>query len=229
MGVKEGLITLLAGSPGQLYTRIHHLNGSLDKPWLLLFLFFPLSIISSIWFFMDWVDEGQGSDPVDEWMYILPISSVIFTYIFYNLCDTSDFISTPLILIFNIVTFAASRIIRKSKDCPNKDNLSYGRSVSVGIIASIVALAINIASSFLSYVPYIGIIFSLWGMVGMIPGLDVGLLCSLINLYLNMEANSFDSQKDEMCNEQVSVFTWENLIIFSVAIFISIAINFIPF
>ena len=43
MGVKEGLITLLAGSPGQLYTRIHHLNGSLDKPWLLLFLFFPLS------------------------------------------------------------------------------------------------------------------------------------------------------------------------------------------
>lgn len=229
MGVKEGLITLLLGTPGQLYTRIQHLNGSLDKPWLLLFLFFPLSIVSSIWFFAGWVDEGQGSDPVDEWMYILPISSVIFTFIFYNLCDTSDMISTPLILIFNIVTFAASRVMRKSKDCPNKENLSYGRSVSVGIIASIIALATNLLSTFLSYIPFIGIFFRLWGIVGIIPGLDVGLLCSVINLYLNMEANSFDDKKNEMCNEQVSIFRYQTLIHFIIAMVFAVIVNFIPF
>ena len=229
MGVKEGLITLLAGSHGQLYSRIHHYNGSLDKPWLLLFLFFPLSIVSSIWFFMDWIEPGEGSDPVDEWMYILPVSSVIFSFIFWNLCDTSDFISTPLILIFQIVTFAASRIIRKTKDCADTENLSYGRSVHVGIISSLVAIAINIGTMILSFVPFIGLIFMAWGFVGYIPGLDIGILSALINIYLNMEANSFKSKQKEMCKEQKSIFHWETWVLLTVAMVISIAINLLPF
>lgn len=229
MGVKEGLLTLFLGAPGQLYTRIEDLNGSLDKPWLLLFFVPPLSIVSSIWFFLDWVEKGQGGDPVDEFLFILPFSSIIFSYIFYNLCDTSDFISTPLILIFNIMTFAAARIIRKSKDCPNKDNLSYGRAFHTGIMASTTAMLANLSTTFLSFIPFIGIAFSLWGFLGYIPGLDVGLLCAIINIFLNMELNTFNTKKDEFCNQDKKIFSLDTLWRISLAIFLSIAISFIPF
>lgn len=228
MGVVPGLLTLFLGSPGQLFARIKYLNGSLDRPWLLLFLAPPLSIISSIWFFLDWVEEGKGADPVDDFMYVLPICSILFSIIFYNLCDTEDYISTPLIVFFNIIAFAAARVYRKMEDCPDSAERSFGSAVQKGISSSGTALLVNTIIGFLSFVPYIGIIATVWGFLGYIPGLDVGIICALINLYLNMSANSSDESFNEMCNNNESIFTMGTLIRFIAVCIASIAIGFIP-
>ena len=50
----NGLISAL-GLPGQFYVRINNLNGSLDKSWLMLFCILPISLISSVCFYIDWV------------------------------------------------------------------------------------------------------------------------------------------------------------------------------
>lgn len=228
MGVVPGLLTLFLGSPGQLYARISHLNGSLDKPWLLFFLAPPLSIISSIWFFLDWVEEGKGADPVDDFMFALPITSVLFSFIFYNLCDAEDYVSTPLIVLFNIMTFAAARVYRKMEDCPDNAERSFGSAVQKGITASTIALIANVAMGFMSFIPYIGIIFTAWGFLGYIPGLDVGILCALINLYMNMDANSSDESFNEMCNDKESIMTWGTGLRFMIACIIAIVVGFIP-
>jgi len=228
MGLVPGLLTLFLGSPGQLFARIKYLNGSLDKPWLLFFLFPPLSIIASIWFFLDWVDEGKGADPVDDFMYILPITSVLFSLIFYNLCDAEDYISTPLIVFFNIITFAAARVYRKMEDCPDNTERSFGSAVQKGITASTISLISNTVIGFLSFVPYIGIVASAWGMLGFVPGLDIGIMCAIINLYMNMDANSSDESFNEMCNSTDAVLTWGTGLRFMIACIIAIVIGFIP-
>jgi hypothetical protein len=228
MGLIPGLLTLFLGSPGQLAARIKYLNGSLDKPWLLLFLLPPLSIISSIWFFFDWVEEGKGSDPVDDFMYALPITSVIFTFIFYNLCDASDFISTPLVVLFNIMMFAVARVYRKMEDCSDNSERNFGSAVQKGITSAILSQIINVVIGFMGYLPYIGIVFKLWDVIGIVPGLDVGILCAIINLYLNMEVNSNDESFNKMCNNKQSILTLGTASRFAIASVISIALSFIP-
>jgi len=228
MGLTPGLLTLFLGAPGQLAARINYLNGSLDKPWLLLFFVPPLSIISSIWFFFDWVEEGKGSDPVDDFMYALPITSIIFSFIFYNLCDTSDFISTPLIVFFNILMFSIARVYRKMEECPDSAERNFGSAVHKGIAAASTSQIINIVMGFMGFIPFIGIIFKLWDIIGIIPGFGIGILCAVINLYLNMQANSSDENFNEMCNNTESIMTLGTLWRFLAACGIAIILSFSP-
>ena len=154
--------------------------------------------------------------------------SLCCSYIFWNLCDTEDYISTPLIVLFNIMTFAAARVYRKMEDCPDSSERSFGSAVQKGITAAIISLIANTVMGFMGYLPYIGIIFKVWSMLGFIPGLDIGILCAVINLYLNMDANSSDESFNEMCNNTESVLTWGTGLRFMIACIIAIVISFIP-
>lgn len=229
MNVKSGLLTLFLGAIGEMYTRVNDLNGSLDKPWLLLFFVFPLSIVSSIWHFMGWVEPGEGSDPMDAFVYILPISSIMFCFIFWNLCDINDTISTPLILFFGIITFAAARIFRKANDCKEyKEEITFGTAIGKGIDAAIISTIVAPVIGYLSYIPKLGILFMPWSWLGYISGLDVGILAGLIHLFMNMEANTWKSEKEEMCKKVVPIFSIANLIRVLVGIFLAILIGYIP-
>ena len=229
MGVKSGLLTLFLGAIGEMYTRVNDLNGSLDKPWLLLFFVFPLSIVSSIWHFMGWVEKGEGSDPMDAFVYILPVASMMFCYIFWNLCDVSDMVSTPLILFFGIITFAAARIFRKANDCKEyKEEITFGTAIGRGIDSAIISTIVAPIIGYLSYLPFIGILFTPWSMLGYVPGLDVGILAGLIHLFMNMEANTWKSEKEEMCKKTVPIFSWINLIRILVGMVLAMGVGAIP-
>jgi len=78
--------------PVQIYQRIFNMNGSLDKPCLLLFQLPILSVVPAIMMATGNVESGNGGKPYDIWMYFPPalyILGMIFT-LMYNKNATAE-------------------------------------------------------------------------------------------------------------------------------------------
>jgi len=73
--------------PVQLYQRIFNMNGSLDKPWLLMFQLPLLSVVPAIMMASGNVANGKGGKPYDIWMYFPPafyIIGMVFTLMYHK-------------------------------------------------------------------------------------------------------------------------------------------------
>ncbi len=73
------LLNLFGFGIGQLIVRINTLDGSLDKPWLLLppFWIFPLSIVPTVYIYLDKITKGKGGSPIDMSLYIIILGMII--------------------------------------------------------------------------------------------------------------------------------------------------------
>lgn len=58
--------------PIQLIMRIFYMKGSLDRPWLLLFMFPLLSVVPAVMMALGMVEDGKGGTPYDNYMMIPP-------------------------------------------------------------------------------------------------------------------------------------------------------------
>ena len=177
---------------------------------------------------MDWVKPGKGADPVDKFLFLLPLCSIIITFIFNNLCDVEDYFTVPLITFFNIIAFAAARIFRKMGECPESSNKSFGHAIQSGITSSIKSQIINVVFGFAGYIPYIGMIFLWWDLIGMVPGLDIGIIMGFMHLLLNMEGNDDPSEFEKMCNSNSDIMSFSTLWRFLLANGTAFAINLMP-
>ena len=114
-----------------------------------------------------------------------------------------------------------------TKVCKNVQDLTYGRAVQYGIISSGAAVLSSAIIALLGFIPIIGIPFKLLAMIDdFIPGFNIGLLCSVIHLILNMEANTYKSKENEFCTDKKDIFHWETLVWFFAAIIVSIMSSF---
>jgi hypothetical protein len=70
------LFTIVIPFIGQIIGRIIYLNGSLDKPWLLLFGIPPLTLIPALFMIFGLIKKGKGGKPWDYYI-LIPIIIMI--------------------------------------------------------------------------------------------------------------------------------------------------------
>jgi hypothetical protein len=152
---------------GQLWARVFLLNGSLDKKWLFLPMFFmpPFTLIPMIMMKMGKVEKGKGSVPYDYLMFIPIILHLLMTYFVNNYLEENyDYENLPKILYILLVYGATVSILmyRISKDCNFKMS-----NIGKNVMDSIRIMAITELLPFsLQYIP---IISKFYNAITMIP------------------------------------------------------------
>jgi hypothetical protein len=192
---------IFMGVFAQLYMRIFVLDGSLDKPWLLLFGIPPLSIVPALMMYFGAVAPGQGGKPYDMYMW-LPTGLTFLAPIVTNMLDNydvSDIIQTIIETIIPLLGGIFAFFLRdynncneKLKDKPKQTNNLFYKSFSNAVIAYSVASFIETAASF---IPIVGQIFSVISMIPIIgpimSGLFYVIVYIVINMYNNMDAYDY--------------------------------------
>lgn len=187
----------------QIYFRLIKLNGSLDKPWLLLpfFLIFPLSILPTFMIHYGMLKNGNGGPVYDNFMYIPVIFYVLFNIFLENLDSDFDMI------IRLAGVFAVSIIpyyLRESRNCKEIGMNQIANILSNSALVLGVSFMSLGAMQIASLLPIIGSAFSLLGLLREIPILGEGLIFALWYLPAYMFINVFNSVNglDKYCKRQ---------------------------
>jgi len=189
------MLIMLLGPLGQLIVRFTNYAGSFDKWWLLFFSFPPASIfpailmafkIPKIWTIKDGpLNEGYPITDFFSFPGILA-NTLVISNIVSVVCDTSDFLTPLIILLYNMLFLMVSRMFRFLNVCPKDSNkgllASYLESGSMIIISSILQTLLLL----MKFAPYIGMVFkSLNRVLFLIPGLIDGLFISMSYVIIN--------------------------------------------
>ena len=175
----------------QLYLRIIKLNGSLDKPWLLmpLFLMFPLSLIPTLMIHWNYLKKGAGTPVYDKWMYI----PIIF-YVLYNIF--LEYLDSDFDMLFRLcglfISILIPYFIRESNNCKELKLNQYANILSnSALVLGISYMCLPIVE-ILGYVPIVGLFFSLLGMIRDIPMIGETLLWSIFYIPTYIIINMFN-------------------------------------
>jgi len=147
---------------GQLWARIFHFKGSLDKSWLLfpLFLFPPLSFLPMVLLKFNFIKDGQGTNPIDYAMILPILVKFIIPFILPYIIDEDDN-ETLFSIISNtlqILSIVVAMVIRRQLNCQNITFNSIGKSSIDSITAWGFA---NFVPFLVSWLPFIGIFTTL--------------------------------------------------------------------
>lgn len=111
---------------GQLFARIFYLDGSLDKWWLLIPIFYspPFSLAPMIMILLGLVKKGKGGKPYDSYIYIPMILVTLKQLIsFTSIGDNKAFkIISGLLIVGSLVIILLNKqknIIDKNKEKRN--------------------------------------------------------------------------------------------------------------
>lgn len=211
---------------GQLWARVFWMNGSLDKPWLLLpfFWFPPLGLIAGFMFWMGWVQKGQGGKPpYDTWMLIPIISKFIlgmFITMIANMGSSLDrdsdsdddddqsgggLMTSLVIVIIQLFMNAIPHFIRLYQLCDNNNSSNYfklfTKSFTDGTIENGVA---SIAPIILKFVPFIGIFFRIMSKIPILGGMMSQLIWSLVYAGCYVIINMLNERNvQQLCNTEL--------------------------
>lgn len=153
---------------GQLYARIFNFKGSLDKWWLMfpIALFPPISFLTLVLMKFGYINDGNGSDPVDK-MILLPIIAKFFIpFIMPYLIDVDDTILTLIVsFIFKLLLVMTCNLYRRYDNCKDITFNSIGKAGIDSVISTSVGDVLPIA---LSYIPIVGFVYSVMSIVPII-------------------------------------------------------------
>ena len=151
-----GLIPL-----GQLWARIFKLNGSLDHKWSMLpfFMVPPLQFIPIFMMKFGMFKKGKGGKPYD-WSMIIPIIAKFFISIFVEKFDFPMWVIVDVIM--NFVSIAIPYFMRTNKLCKKLNKVNVINTITQ---TAITQAAVNLFTFLISFVPIIGIMFSLVEMI----------------------------------------------------------------
>ena len=178
----------------QIYFRLFKLNGTLDKPWLLLpfFLIFPFSILPTAFIQFGWIKKGEGGPVWDNWMFL----PVIF-YVLYNMF--LEYLESDYDILFRLcglfVSILVPYFIRESKNCQK-----LGMNQIANILSN-TALVLGISYTCLpiisigSYLPIIGTVFSIISLLRSIPIIGEALIWGMWFIPTYMFVNIFNKVK----------------------------------
>lgn len=212
---KVSLLSFFLGSIGQLIGRIFYMNGSLDKIWLMLFALPPITIIPSIWFFMDWVEKGAGGSVFNMFTYIIPVISIVLTSILsYAGANVTEWSAASIaILISNVVTYTIARFMQYQETCKIQKKELYDKNYPAQyIIKSIVYSLVTFSSIFIAgkaIIPILRKIPPTRMMLGLIdtgeyylPGLSMGTTLLLFHTINQMYGNT-PGYQDVLCKNML--------------------------
>lgn len=203
--VYAGILTLLTGSIGDIISRITWYNCSVSNIWTLLFAMPPLSIVTSIMYFLNKIEPGTEScsSSFDMFLVILPITIIVVAYLLgYVMDESSDVLLYIIQLIISFVIFTAIRYYKNIQICnktyPNlpakheqyiKDALM---KAGIGVGA---AAFISIIAPYLSHIPIVGAAFKMIDYMGYIDGLQLAVVLTIFDVLYNLYGNLPNSQQ----------------------------------
>lgn len=204
---KAAGLTFLLGSPGQLLSRIRWYKCSINKPWLFLFIMPPFSIVPAIMFLLGKVEPSkvECKDSLDKiglimGGVILLIGLILDHVLSLNMNDVSGLIalySISFILIFLVRWYKTYDICKiqynalKEEEKKTKKMRAIQHYIKANNVISVIGLVIfvlilSIVSRELSFVPFIGLIFSVWNTIGHFPGLQLAITSVLYHYIKNI-------------------------------------------
>ena len=160
---------------GQLWGRIFWLDGSLDKLWLMIPIFWmlPLSIIPALLMYFGYIKKGKGGKPYDVFMWIPIVAKFILALLvplllglFYDEDDEpSDTVLFLTTFILQLILGMIPNLKRASELCQELSFNSFGKAFVDSTIANATG---ELFPFILGWLPFIGIGMSIIGMIPII-------------------------------------------------------------
>jgi hypothetical protein len=182
---------------GQLYARIVKFNGSLDNIWLLfpLFTIPPFQFISTIMMKFGMFKNGKGGKPYDQYMLLPIIVKIILSYVLESFDLTLYLIIDVCVSILAILIPSYLRTPSLCKEY-NKNNIinTFVQGITVEATSNIFSIAIE-------FIPYIGMVISMFELIPVI-GSSIPWILSYSTGYLVMNmVNANDSNSYCLTNK----------------------------
>lgn len=157
--ITKAILTVLIPF-SQLFIRIFTLDGSLDKAWLLIPIFYvlPLSLVPGYFMWRDKIKPGQGGKPID-WYMIIPIVTNLIMKFITTTFSMNKILAFVLKLIVPMLSAIIAYYIRDSINCKKREQktVPFMKTVFNGItVQSISGLSNFILQIVLPFIPFIG-------------------------------------------------------------------------
>jgi hypothetical protein len=153
-----GSLLTLSGTPGQILTRIIYLNNSNDKLWLLLFPYFPYSLLPTVFYICGMIQPGTDTNPIYDTNAIIGMICIfLLALIIYKICSKPDYshihkyigIIVHLLIICIIAYVYYNRFSTNCKNINNSGYLSIMHSLVIAPVCLILSrYAINVITNF---------------------------------------------------------------------------------
>ena len=174
-----GFMMLFILPLGQLWARVFWMNGSLDKPWLLIPIFWmpPFSLLPALMIYFGFVADGKGVNPPYDWWMLVPIIvKFCLGLLVSSLIDEPGFFSAFIPLIIQLCVNAIPHYLRSVDNCgPTFDHI--GKTFIDGAIENGVG---DIAPTILKFIPFVGAFFRLLSRLPLIGPLMDKIICSIM-------------------------------------------------
>jgi len=203
--VYAGVLTLLTGSIGDIISRILWYNCSVSNIWTLLFMMPPLSIVTSVMYFLNKIEPGTNScgSSFDAFLIILPITIIVMAYLLgYLMDESSDTLVYIIQLVIAFLIFATIRFYKNVQVCdknypnaPAKDGQYINDALMKAGIGVGVSAFISIIAPYASFIPYIGVPFTVIDYMSYIEGLQLAVMLTMFDLVYNLYGNLPGSQQ----------------------------------
>jgi len=210
--IKAGLLTLFLGSFGDILSRILWYGCSLSKPWTLLFVLPPLSIVSSIMYFLDKIQKAAGCKKSFDWfLLVIPLFLIGLAYTIMFSVENAIGRNT-LMFIGTFILFMMVRMYKSHTAC--KEHFKYleeqgkttnwlehvKRAAIISGITNAVIMGFNKMAPYGRMIPVVGIAFRIWGMLGFLPGLQHAILLTFVHFIMNLNENTPNTLYD-LCHQ----------------------------
>ena len=151
---------------GQMWARIFYMNGSLDKWWTFIPIFFfpPFQFIPMLMMKYGYIQRGEGADVIDKWIAIPIIAKFLIPFIVPVLGLEDGMINDLVQGLIMLGTILIPNMIRRSENC--KDGITSD-SVGKGFMDSVVEF--SLPSVLLTVIPYLPMVGSIVSIVQSIP------------------------------------------------------------
>jgi len=141
--------------PLQLIIRVFSMKGSLDKPWLLLFMFPIFSVVPAIMMALGKVEEGNAINPYDDFMMLSPILYCVFLLIAFLMKNSK--LSKIMTVIFPLIASFASFFLRDNVGCKSINASDTNINIFNSLVNALATHGIAItATTFVNVLPIIG-------------------------------------------------------------------------
>jgi len=189
----------------QLYARVFWLNGSLDKMWTLIPLFWipPFSFIPAIMMKFGWIKDGPGGKPYDHFMWIPIIAKFMLAAFVPKILglfseDPSDIAILFSSLFIQLLINTIPNLIRTAKNCGSIGFNSFGKALVDGTIANGIG---ELVPFILGWVPFVGIFISIIGMIPVIGDFMESIIWTLGYIMAYIFINMMNADKmQSYCN-----------------------------
>lgn len=181
---------------GQFMSRILYLDGSLDKPWLLLFGIPPLTLVPAFFMMFGLITKGKGGKPWDIYILIPIIVNIASGFIIDKYYDGVKGKIVKYLVV--LLSFVFIYWLKSKKICKSK-SANFSKIISDSLLTFIL---MEIMTIVLQYVPLVGVVIKVIAKVVPYGHLILDAI-GILTIYVI--TNMINGSNKKYCKENTSI------------------------